>query len=1170
MSSSQRASRSPGDSTSQRESGGPSAYEPPELANLPTSVSPSQLSPSMIGPPPSFYDPNQAVTPEGLDYHQWMMANGYGPGPAQAQASGNVPFQQPSQLHHVSPAPNQYTFVQQEQYGPEPYDSHIVHQAQTADRLQRALPTSRRGGGVNYPAAPPLRMPTGPPGAYQQSQQSPPQQQQPFELQSPAGTEGYYYQDAPLQAPQHQQQPPQQQPQQQQRAPHSSYNFVGYQPDQYTTPTYTPGSDFTNLPSSGSTPSQGPPSAHPQTQQQQPLASSSRHASGSGAARGRGRGVKTTKRPRVDDSQDGGDSDSGSDSEPLQNTTGFSTVSVPPPQGQGSLPTRLPGACKHCKKLKMRCEFPPDDNTCKRCKSGGHQCIVEGRKPRNAPNKREYLLAQIRQKNAIIESLLKQIHNPYLATPMSIASYRMATSPTDQNNQNVLAWLDRLQASVQAAGTAGGLSAFKMDVRADGPSDDSEEDGADGAGGEPTERGSVGHGQPEDDEPLKDAEDRPTALPNEAVPIGLLANLALDNKSKRKKKVSAKPKDNESSDDDVGVACETFFDPGPAFNLGLRATMIESVSPPEILVHGLVTPDDVEKLFKIFFEKVNPHCDVLDPILHTPASTFARCPFLFTVVCAISSRYYTEKSEIYPIAMHFAKHAAASALLNGWKSVELSQAYILMSLYGVPARRWEEDRNWLYTGLAIRIATDLNLHVVSNVKPKTEKQEREMINQTRVWLLCFNLDRSTASQFGKPSTIKEDYTIRHSNDWYKSSRMNSPLNIGTSAYAQLLRVVSRFHEAIYSDPESPTGLNQHLDFRSVILEHDEQLTVFFNEWMDRFQRDSDMTDPVLKFRAELLPFLTAYSRLVMYSFGFQQAFKRGFQPEDHMFLEKCYELATTVITILVDSLIPTGYMSTSPDGYFVFASFASAFLLKLLRPEFSGFVPRERQQAIFDLISRLIDKLGSPDVAIDERHTPALHSRFLHGLLRKHRRDLAVSSRPSDAHGPPSQPQPQASNRGAAPGSANSNTSTTAFQQSQASASQYGGLGSAGAGGAPYNNITASIAGSSPAAFSDSSFTLGGLSPSSSSPVFETEPSYMAVNGNGHVNGHDAAGMFQFGAQSDENWGALLALQNPNYWKDMMMPGFTWPESPSSMQEHTMTNGFDTSFGYQMAAPLSG
>jgi len=72
------------------------------------------------------------------------------------------------------------------------------------------------------------------------------------------------------------------------------------------------------------------------------------------------------------------------------------------------------------------------------------------------------------------------------------------------------------------------------------------------------------------------------------------------------------------------------------------------------------------------------------------------------LVCAVSSRYYREKSEIYPIAMHFARHAAANALVDGWKSVELCQAYVLLSTYGVPAKRWEEDRGWLYIGLAIR------------------------------------------------------------------------------------------------------------------------------------------------------------------------------------------------------------------------------------------------------------------------------------------------------------------------------------------------------------------------------------------------------------------------------------------------------------------------------------
>lgn len=163
-------------------------------------------------------------------------------------------------------------------------------------------------------------------------------------------------------------------------------------------------------------------------------------------------------------------------------------------------------------------------------------------------------------------------------------------------------------------------------------------------------------------------------------------------------------------------------------------------------------------------------------------------PDLRLLVCAISSRYYREKSQIYPLAMHFAKHSAANALIDGWKSVELCQAYILMSIYAVPARRWEEDRSWLYTGLAaryatyilpaftsmayyphFRIATDLNLHQVSTMQPQTEQEEREMLNRTRVWMLCFNIDRSTATQFGKPSTIKEDYITRHSADWYKQS-----------------------------------------------------------------------------------------------------------------------------------------------------------------------------------------------------------------------------------------------------------------------------------------------------------------------------------------------------------------------------------------------------------------
>lgn len=86
----------------------------------------------------------------------------------------------------------------------------------------------------------------------------------------------------------------------------------------------------------------------------------------------------------------------------------------------------------------------------------------------------------------------------------------------------------------------------------------------------------------------------------------------------------------------------------------------------------------------------------------------------------------------------------------------------------------------------IRIATDLNLHQVSMTQPQTERQEREMLNRTRVWMICFNLDRSTATQFGKPSTIKEDYITRNSADWYRRSQNRDKVRVDVWAFSRCL------------------------------------------------------------------------------------------------------------------------------------------------------------------------------------------------------------------------------------------------------------------------------------------------------------------------------------------------------------------------------------------------
>ncbi|KAL1943624.1 hypothetical protein VTO73DRAFT_4069 [Trametes versicolor] len=379
MSTSQRVTQSPGGAASPGEStkaGAPyKSAGPPAPANLPTSGIPrahaTSSSVPMIGQIPSLYDPSMAIPPEGLDYQQWV--DNYSSGQyatyAQGGLPGNVtqvPFQQPSQqqqaqsqLHHIqttapnaAPTQNRYNFVQEPYATGEQsasYDPQFVSPV-PGDRPQRGMPRiSRRGGAnVGYAAAPNLRIPDPPRGAYQQPQQSPHRQQQAFGVQGAAqGGESYFY--SPVNADvipgagdqQHH---------------HSSYNFVQqYQPaEAYSATTYTPNSDFTNLPSSVSTPSVGggtddgqltysSASSHapqrPSAQQAQ--SSSSRNSSGA-ATRGTGRRGKPAAKRQREEIQDGDDSDTQSDDEQPPTLSGLNmTVNVPPPQGQNSLPGRL-------------------------------------------------------------------------------------------------------------------------------------------------------------------------------------------------------------------------------------------------------------------------------------------------------------------------------------------------------------------------------------------------------------------------------------------------------------------------------------------------------------------------------------------------------------------------------------------------------------------------------------------------------------------------------------------------------------------------------------------------------------------------------------------------------------------------------------------------------------
>ncbi|OCH94437.1 hypothetical protein OBBRIDRAFT_722948 [Obba rivulosa] len=699
------------------------------------------------------------------------------------------------------------------------------------------------------------------------------------------------------------------------------------------------------------------------------------------------------------------------------------------------------GACERCRSLKVRCDFADDPDTCKRCFRANADCRIPGRKKRKAPPKREILIKKIQEQASEIERLMAQLElaqrkaqpsdAPSPASDALSALGDISASDTGSPGPSgtmagpdVQDWISKARASFKAFGgyiNMGGPSVTR-DMLGEDDQEGSEEseheyddyelvahDEQDGAitpagapealspaadevsvGGDTTHLGANLEGRRLRGQLSRESlasegrrsqagpsQSKLATIPSVAAPFGLMADFSLKTRRQSSDHDAATP-DEETK---VGLANANYFRPNP----DPERPLIDQQQTPHILRTNLVTLEEVDKLFSIYFDYMNLSLSLLDPVLYTAQQTFARSPFLFTVICAIASRHYSPRPELYLEAMKYARLAAGTALIGGQKSVEVVQAYILLSLYPVPSHRWEDDRSWLYLGLAIRMAIDLNLHHPNTPQRQDARHAREMLNRTRTWLNCFNVDRSTGSQYGRPPIIdNSDYVANHSENWWHCSQYNmTNFDIQTCGYNAELRVIANFRSRIYSDPNHPTGLNKNIDFAQIASETDDHLARLRETWMARI-RETDMNDIQNRFRTGLLKLAYSYARLTVLAVGFQQTFGKAGTPTDVSFLWRCLRAATDVVNVVVDDIgVPSQriFLRHGPEAQSVFVTFACAFLVKLLQPKFTVYMSREQRLEVRHSVQRVINLLGSPEVAIDDRHGPKLYARFLEGLL---------------------------------------------------------------------------------------------------------------------------------------------------------------------------------------------
>ncbi|KZV73082.1 hypothetical protein PENSPDRAFT_649168 [Peniophora sp. CONT] len=709
-------------------------------------------------------------------------------------------------------------------------------------------------------------------------------------------------------------------------------------------------------------------------------------------------------------------------------------------RGEGETNASMKRACARCKSLKVRCQFKRDADTCERCLRAAHECVIPGKKQRKPPAKRETFISVIRDQADLIERLLSHVHahtddpqrasqlerdaisisqaaartaatlnRPPLTAAAASASASTSTLATSASNVTVKGELDaiasastpelssELQAWLGAAPTElGGASARSYFADA-GPEDSSsssdEEDAAEvlptDTEGE-TEDPRLGArvvvereaGYGEDDERYgtpgrKNSKsvgrsDRIVGIPVKASPFGLMARMSTH---KVRSRAGSPVREAE------GIAGEDFF--RAASPQALRPAPLAH-EPPAILKDSIVTPALAETLFQSYFTYMNPSVSLLDDALYTPQSTYWRSPFLFTVIVAIASRY--SHPDLYPIAMTYARRAAAHSFLSGAKRVEAVQAFILLALYPQPVVKWEDDRCFLFLGHAIRLAVDMNLHHPATARARNEAHARELLNRTRCWLNCFNLDRSMGSQYGKSTIIRNsDWVSVHSGDWWQSSEWNMPhFDIHLCAYNAELRLVADFMMSwLYTDEQHPTGLNRNIDIEAVAAEYDDKIESTRVQWFELLV-ETDQTVPLNRFRTGLLKLGYSFARLVVLSHGFQHAWRTRDGGVGEEVVSRCIRAATDVVSAMVDDIGRPEqriYVRMASEAQLVFVAFACSFLIRLLQPRYASLLSPAQRAHTLATVERAIGFADTPEINTDDGRGWSLYARFLARLL---------------------------------------------------------------------------------------------------------------------------------------------------------------------------------------------
>ncbi|KAK1579954.1 uncharacterized protein LY79DRAFT_521757 [Colletotrichum navitas] len=584
-------------------------------------------------------------------------------------------------------------------------------------------------------------------------------------------------------------------------------------------------------------------------------------------------------------------------------------------------------ACLVCRRSKIKCDYSPHENKCKRCIQLDSECIrptFHAGRQKGIKNKRKGLDKALYQ----IEQAIKR------------ARTGEQNSEDDKAIGNLQALLEGTRAARSTTASTHlrrGSSHFDSPDQPDISSDDDDE-----LNNTPDSNTYMSlHHHNEESLAIDDAEN----------PLQLLArasNLRLSPKpisglSPKLPGPGPGRKNQHAEQVDEDPEMQSFFTA-----VRLNFDVGDDIDP---ITMGLVTGEEAESLFAFFHGNLAHTRWGLDPKIYTPSFTRSRSAFLCTSIMAASALFIPSADALSKRLSNHCKTLAHRVIAKRHKSVEIVLAFMVNVPWMFPGQHSTDDETCWYVNMAATIAIDLSLHKLlipmdflgsgsqaalargdcldprtalamdgfGQIEPTSYLGQRLLRRRERCWIALFVLERGMSLARGRPYTVPVTRIIKDCDRWHRSS-IADPMDGHLISMAVLRRDLDGLLNTVRALCDGSQGVST--DGGLIAQSIESAITRFFDLWQTEWGL-SIGTGP----QCRLPPYveiLVTHTRLSTYGAVINH-------PTAPMEVRLFFRTAglSSAVTVMRAAIQGESQLQSIPNNTTIMVSFAACFALTL-------------------------------------------------------------------------------------------------------------------------------------------------------------------------------------------------------------------------------------------------